>query len=96
MPKTRQKKARRTKMVAVQTMFHDQRIVEEDEVFMFTGHDLPDKHIAVKAGEDAPLGVPQEEGPSGVPGYKPAWTTEGFVKKATRESGQNEADDQDE
>ena len=89
---TRKRKPRRTKMIAVQDLFHGERIYVESECFMYEGK-LPSEEIAVKAPDGMPLGVPEPEvvvrgGP------KPSWTTDGFVAKATRESGRDDDDDE--
>ena len=98
MPETRKRKARRTKMVAVQEMFlggNEQRIVVEGEVFMHVGPELPHKDIAMRAPDGAPVGKPPL-GADGTPSKDaPDWTTQGFVKKAHAAAAKGEDDNED-
>ena len=74
---------KRTKMRAAQKMFHGEVIVEEGEVFMYEGDELPEEHIAVKAARGDALGLPAPEqaDPNAPP---PNWTTRGYVDGANR------------
>lgn len=89
------KKPRRTKMVALQQVFHRQRMVAEGEVFMWIGDHLPPKETAIKAPPEATLGraVPADDAPAG---GAPEWTTTGFVERAGRAAGRDEAEEYDE
>lgn len=88
----RKRKPRRTKMVAVQTMFHNNCIVQEGEVFIYEGA-LPSPEVCVKAPEGARVGVPLPAPIDQNPQDPPEWTTQGFVGRANRSAGSDEFED---
>lgn len=88
------KKPRRTKMRAVQAMFHQEVLREEGEVFIYVGDKLPSSEIAVKADQGAEVAKPVPEVNEGPLKDAPEWTTAGFVKRANLASGRDEVDDE--
>ena len=91
---TRKKKApRRTKVRALQPIFDDNRLIEEGEVFMFTGNKLPSKEICVPVDERTPVGKAPPEADD--PNASMPWTTTGFVNDANRAKGRGEYEHED-
>ena len=85
----------RKKMVARQTLFDQRRlcVVQENEVFLFEGDDLPAEEVAVLVEDDAKLGpMPTQDEPRMAPSY----TTEGFVREQHARRGARELLDGDE
>lgn len=86
-------KVRRTKMRAVQKLFYDQRIVKEDEVFIWKGDELPSRDVAVPVAKDTPVGVQRADESNSKDA--PGWTTKGFVDQANRGRGLEDEDSDD-
>lgn len=83
---------KQTKLRAMQRLFYDNRIVEEGEVFLYEGDDLPDREVAVQAESTALLGL-TDSMPVPPSQDAPPWTTKGFVDRANRRSGRLSAAD---
>lgn len=88
--KTPPQQSKRVKLRAMQQMFYDNRIVEEGEVFMFEGPQLPADFIAQPASEEAPLGLPPAKNEP--QNNAPSWTTKGFVDQANHNAGRRGAE----
>ena len=84
---TEKKAPRDMKLRAMQPIFggSNQRVIEEGEVFLFTGTDAPAEHIAMPVDDNTPLGMyPVKVDPNDGP---LPWTTQGFVETAQRAEG---------
>lgn len=92
MSTTSKKRARQVKMRAVQPLLNNNSMVKEGEVFVFEGDELPREDIAVRVDADTPLG-PQPKAESDLSEGAPAWTTPGFVKGQTLETGRRDDTD---
>lgn len=87
------KRPKGVKMRAMQKLFHDNRIVEEREVFWFRGDKMPSEEIAVPAETNAAIGRAPDE-PDNIGKEPPSWTTKGWVDRYNRGSGRDDGDDE--
>ena len=88
---------KRTKVRAVQPLFHDNVYRVEDEVFWYVGEPLPSEEIVVVEDPSTPEGppppVPVDPAGRPVPMVPPTFTTRGFVEAAHRRAGAESASD---
>lgn len=87
---TTRRRVRQTRMRASQKLIHptEHRIVEEGEVFIYEGEEIPGEHWAVPVDDSVPLGPePRDANPLKV---APPWTSPGYINQAAVARGRRE------